>query len=55
MKLVISLKDKSVHSIVLRDAEQVEAFTDFVQSVVEGKSKITGTKAENDTVEITKD
>ncbi|WP_042683549.1 hypothetical protein [Candidatus Nitrosotenuis chungbukensis] len=54
-ELVISLKDKSVHSIVLRDAEQVEAFTDFVQSVVEGKSKITGTKAENDTVEITKD
>ncbi|MBI5147123.1 MAG: hypothetical protein HZA84_07915 [Thaumarchaeota archaeon] len=53
-EIVISLKDKSVHSIVLKDTSQVEAFTDFIQSVVEKESQITDTKAANDTVEITK-
>lgn len=53
-EIVISLKDKSVHSIVLRDTAQVEMFTDFIQSVVDRESKITETKAVNDTVEITK-
>lgn len=53
-EIVISLKDKSVHSVVLRDAEQVEIFTDFIQSVVEKENQITDTKAAGDTVEITK-
>jgi hypothetical protein len=54
-EIVISLKDKSVHSIVLKDAGQVEVFTDFIQSVVEKENRITDTKATNDAVEITKD
>lgn len=54
-EIVISLKDKSVHSIVLKDAGQVEVFTDFIQSVVEKENRITDTKASNDAVEITKD
>ena len=53
-EIVIALKDKSVHSIVLKDAEQVEIFTDFIQSVLEKENHITDTKAANDTVEITK-
>lgn len=53
-EIVISLKDKSVHSIVLKDAGQVEVFTDFIQSVVEKENRITDTKASNDTVQITK-
>ena len=53
-EIVISLKDKSVHSIVLKDTKQVEIFTDFIQSVVDKESQITDTKAVNDTVEITK-
>ena len=53
-EIVISLKDKSVHSIVLKDPLQVELFTDFIQSVVDGESHITDTKAVNDTVEIAK-
>jgi hypothetical protein len=53
-EIVISLKDKSVHSIVLKDSSQVEAFTDFIQSVVENENRITDTRAVNDTVEITK-
>jgi hypothetical protein len=53
-EIVISLKDKSVHSIVLKDTKQVETFTDFIQSVVDKENHITDTKAVNDTVEITK-
>ena len=53
-EIVISLKDKSVHSIVLKDAHQVEAFTDFIQSVLEKEHQITDTKATNDSVEIEK-
>lgn len=53
-EIVIALKDKSVHSIVLKDTEQVEIFTDFIQSVLEKEHRITDTKATNDSVEITK-
>ncbi len=34
-ELVISLKDKSAHSILLKDEENVEKFADFIQSVTE--------------------
>ena len=30
-EIVIAIKDKSVHSIVLKDKEQVAKFTDFMQ------------------------
>ncbi len=53
-EVVIALKDKSAHSIVLKDDYQVELFADFIQSVLDGISQIIDTKAENDTVEITK-
>jgi len=53
-EVVIALKDKSAHSIVLKDDYQVELFADFIQSVLDGISQIIDTKAENDVVEITK-
>lgn len=53
-EIVISLKDKSVHAIVLKDSDQVEVFTDFIQSVLEKENQIIETKATVDTVEITK-
>jgi hypothetical protein len=53
-EVVIALKDKSAHSIVLKDDHQVELFADFIQSVLDGISQIIDTKAENDVVEITK-
>jgi hypothetical protein len=53
-EVVIALKDKSAHSIVLKDDYQVELFADFIQSVLDGISQIIDAKAENDTVEITK-
>ena len=35
-ELIISLKDKSAHSILLKDEESVESFADFIQSVTGG-------------------
>ena len=54
-EIVISIKDKSVHSIVLKDKEQVVKFTDFMQSIIEEKGKITDTLTNEDLVEITKE
>ena len=34
-EMVISLKDKSAHSILLKDEESVEKFADFIQSVLD--------------------
>ena len=39
-ELVISLKDKSAHSIVLKDKANVEKFADFIQSVIDKEHKL---------------
>ena len=39
-EIILSIKDKSVHSVVLKNKEQVLFFTDFIQSVTEKKQKI---------------
>ncbi len=54
-ELVISLKDKSAHSILLKDRSEAESFADFIQSVVEKTSKILDTKIIENVVEITKE
>ena len=54
-EIVISIKDKSVHSIVLKDKEQVVKFIDFMQSIIEKKDKIVGILTNEDLVEITKE
>ena len=36
-EVILSVKDKSAHSVVLRDNEQVLLFTDFIQPVLEKK------------------
>jgi len=54
-EIVISIKDKSAHSIVLKDKEQVVKFTDFMQSVIEKKSKIVGTSTSEERVVIVKE
>ena len=54
-ELVVSLKDKSAHSIVLKNKENVEAFADFIQSVLEKEHKITETATFEDEVEIIKE
>ena len=54
-ELVVSLKDKSAHSLVLKDNEQVEAFVDFIQSVIEKKHSIIDVKIIEEKIEIIKE
>ena len=54
-ELVISLKDKSAHSILLKDEENVERFADFVQSVIDKEHKLTSTKILKHVVELVKE
>ena len=54
-ELVISLKDKSAHSILLKDNENVEKFADFIQSVIEKEHKLASTKIIECNVEIVKE
>ena len=53
-ELVISLKDKSAHSILLKDEKNVEKFADFIQSVIEKEHNLTSTRILENIVEITK-
>lgn len=53
-ELVVSLKDKSAHSILLENRENVESFADFMQSVIEKEHKIVSTETFSHEVEIIK-
>ena len=54
-EIILSIKDKSVHSVVLKNKEQVLFFTDFIQSVTEKKQKIAQTEIEENSVRIIKE
>ena len=54
-ELVISLKDKSAHSILLKDEENVEEFADFIQSVIDKEHKLVSTKILEHVVEVVKE
>ena len=54
-EVVISIKDKSVHSLVLKNKEQVSKFTDFMQPIIEKKAKIVDTSTNQELVEIVKE
>ena len=54
-EIIISLKDKSAHSVLLQDSKQVNIFTDFIQSVIEKKQKIIDTQTNENDVEISKE
>lgn len=53
-ELVVALKDKSAHSIILKDEMQVEMFADFIQSVIDKEHKIVSTIILGQDVEIVK-
>jgi len=53
-ELIISVKDKSAHSIILKDKNQVEVFADFIQSVIDKEHRISDTITFENFVEITK-
>ncbi|MBT5201449.1 MAG: hypothetical protein HOM02_06370 [Thaumarchaeota archaeon] len=54
-ELVISLKDKSAHSILLKDEKTVEYFADFIQSVLDQEHTLISTKIIEHVVEIVKE
>ncbi|MDE1862865.1 MAG: hypothetical protein KGI33_08130 [Thaumarchaeota archaeon] len=54
-ELVILLKDKSAHSILLKDKSEAESFADFIQSVIEKRNSLVGTEVTGNAVEITKE
>ena len=54
-EMIVSLKDKSAHSILLKDRYEAESFADFIQSVIEKNHRITNTVVIENTVEITKE
>ena len=54
-EIVISLKDKSAHSILLKDFKQVESFADFIQSVTDKEHKIIDIITFENQVEIIKE
>ena len=53
-EIVVLLKDKSVHSVLLKDNKEVESFVDFIQSVIEKQHKVEDTTVLENQVEITK-
>ena len=54
-ELVISLKDKSAHSILLKDQANVEKVADFIQSVSDKEHKIVSTKILEHNIELVKE
>ena len=54
-ELVVKIKDKSAHSILLKDETQVEAFADFIQSVFDKEHKIIDALTSDEDVEIIKE
>ena len=53
-EIIVSLKDKSAHSIIVKDNQEVETFIDFIQSVIEKEHKILDAKILENSVEIHK-
>jgi hypothetical protein len=54
-EMVISLKDKSAHSVLFQDKTQAEIFADFIQSVIDEVNRISKTEVFENVVDITKE
>ncbi|MEX0862792.1 hypothetical protein [Nitrosopumilus sp.] len=54
-ELVVSLKDKSAHSVLFKDEDDVERFADFIQSVIDKEHKLVSTRILEHVVEIVKE
>ena len=54
-EVVLSIKDKSAHSVILGGNWQVLLFSDFIQSVIEKKQKIVQTEIIGNSVKIIKE
>jgi len=54
-EVILSVKDKSAHSVNFKDNNQVSIFTDFIQSVLEKKQKIMDAVIVENTLKIIKE
>ena len=54
-EVVFSIKDKSAHSVLLKDKDQVEIFIDFIQSIVDKNHKILDAATNDEIVKIFKE
>ena len=54
-EIILSIKDKSAHSVIFKDKNQVSIFTDFIQSVLEKKQKIKDVVIAENTLKIIKE
>ena len=54
-EVVLLIKDKSAHSVILMDNDQVLLFTDFIQSILEKRQKIVQTETVGSSVKIVKE
>ncbi|EGG41063.1 hypothetical protein Nlim_1869 [Candidatus Nitrosarchaeum limnium SFB1] len=53
-EVVVALKDKSAHSVLLKNETHVEIFADFIQSVIDNEHKILSTEVFGEDIEIVK-
>ena len=53
-EVVVALKDKSAHSVLLKNETHVEIFADFIQSVIDKEHKILSTEIFGEDIEIVK-
>lgn len=54
-ELVVSIKDRSAHSVLLNDKDEVEMLADFFQSIIEKEHRITSAEVQGKEVKITKE
>ena len=54
-EVVLLIKDKSAHSVILMDNDQVLLFTDFIQSVIEKRQEIVQTETVGSSVKMVKE
>ena len=54
-EVILSVKDKSAHSVIFKDNNQVSIFTDFIQSVLEKRQKIIDTVIVKNALKIIKE
>ncbi len=53
-EIVLGLKDKSAHSVVMADSENAETFVDFAQSIIDGSAQMLGVSTVGSQVELIK-
>jgi hypothetical protein len=54
-EVILSVKDKSAHSVIFKDNNQLSIFTDFIQSILEKKQRIKDIVIAENTLKIIKE